>query len=60
MSRLDKWYRLFPFALDAHQCEDCGAYMSTEYVQAPAVQDHWRGVEAWVCADCDRVEYKDA
>lgn len=49
--------RRFPLVVDVKRCEDCGAWMTTEYVHDPKTQSHWRGVEAFVCQDCGRAEY---
>lgn len=62
--RFRKFARLFPFALDAKPCPECAedgetVYMESDHVREPALQDHWRGIEAWVCPGCDHAVEKD-
>lgn len=49
------WQQLFPLD-SADSCPECGAFLDREFVRDPATQDHWRGVEAAVCPDCEHVE----
>lgn len=51
-----RWMRQFPFTVDVQRCEDCGGVMETEFVHDKHSQEHWRGVEAYVCEDCGRTE----
>lgn len=55
---LDRWARQFPFVVDARRC-DCGGLMETDWVHDPHTQEHFRGVEAWVCQDCGHAERKN-
>ena len=56
---LGKWRRVFPFAVDGEECPECGGWMTEEYVREPAIQEHWRGVPALVCEDCDHAILRD-
>lgn len=49
---LGRWRRFFPFALGAERCPECDGWMTEDYVRAPSLQDHWRGIRAMVCEDC--------
>lgn len=40
-------------------CPECGGDLEEDWVRAPSVQDHWRGVPALTCEDCDYVEVRD-
>lgn len=40
-------------------CPECGDLMDEDYVRDPLTQDHWRGVRAHVCRECDHAEYVD-
>ena len=52
-----KWARKFPFVAPGKRCPECGeGWMHEDYVHDPATQDHWRGVEALVCEECDYAE----
>lgn len=54
-----KWLRAFPFALEMKRCPDCGGMMEADRVHDKHTQEDPYGVEAWVCQECDRAEYKD-
>lgn len=41
-------------------CPECGGVLERDYVRAPHLQDHWRGVPADVCTECDYYEYAES
>ena len=40
-------------------CPECGAELDEDYVRAPSLQNHWRGVLADVCPECDYTKIRE-
>lgn len=59
---LSKWRQRYPFALaGADYCPRClddgrQVLLEDDYVRDPHTQEHWRGVPALSCPDCEYAE----
>jgi len=51
--------RSLNLGLDIQRCPECNAVLERDRVRSPSQQEHWRGVEANVCPECDYAEAVD-